>query len=134
MFEVFFSVLVLHWITSKDNASTTSTSENANFPPNQLPSSPKRLVPRPPLSQINDYELGLRDWQQVAGGVVTVVSAKEPDDESTLDRISTIPPNVVTVVKEVELVNTGRSSISPVGDEETGKTESTDDLCYKQRL
>jgi hypothetical protein len=132
---VFFSVLVLHWITSKDNASTRSASQNGDSTtvrPTNGPSSPKRLIPRPPLSELAAYELGLREWQKVAG-ITTVVTAKEPDDELGLDRINSIPPNVVTVetahMREVTHVKPDRMSIRTVSDEQqSGKTGSSDDL------
>lgn len=69
--------------------------------------------------------------------VTTVVSAKEPDDELSLNRISTIPPNVIGVetahVREVSHVRpdnlNSRMSIQTVIDEQhSGKTGSTDDL------
>ncbi|KAH8791908.1 hypothetical protein BGZ57DRAFT_872647 [Hyaloscypha finlandica] len=133
--DILFSVLVLHWITSKDNASTISSQNGEQIrstQPTPTPA-PKRLVPRPPLSEIAAYELGLREWQK-ATGVTTIVSAKEPDDELALDRISTIPPNVVTIetahVREVSHVRPDRRSIRTVSDEQqSGKTGSTDDLC-----
>jgi len=133
--DIFFSILVLHWITSKDNASTLPASqngENANFRPMQNPTSPKRLVPRPPLSELAAYEFGLREWQKVAG-VTTIVTAKEPDDELGVDSIRGIPPNVVTVqtahVREVMHMRPDRMSIKSVIDEQqSGKIRSTDDL------
>jgi hypothetical protein len=130
---VLFSVLVLHWITSKDNASTASSSQNGDqIRSIQTPSSPKRLVPCPPPSELAAYELGLREWQRVTG-VTTIVTAKEPDDEMALDRISNIPPNVVTIetahVREVSHVRPDRLSIRTVSDEQqSGKNGSTDDL------
>jgi hypothetical protein len=132
---VLFSVLVLHWITSKDNASTVSSQNGEQIRSIQPTPSPKRLVPRPPLSEIAAYELGLREWRK-ATGVTTVVSAKEPDDELALDRISTIPPNVVTIetahIREVSHVRPDRRSIRTVSDEQqSGKTGSTDDLCRR---
>lgn len=112
--DILFSVLVLHWITSKDNASTISSQNGEQIRSIQPTPSPKRLVPRPPLSEIAAYELGLREWRE-ATGVTTVVSAKEPDDELALDRISTIPPNVVTIetahIREVSHVRPDRRSI-----------------------
>jgi len=96
---VLFSVLVLHWITSKDNASTLPSLQNgesANIRSMQSPSSSKQPVPGPPPSELAGYELGLREWQKTVG-VTTVVTAKEPDDELGVDRINSIPPNVVTV-------------------------------------
>jgi len=133
--DILFSVLVLHWITSKDNASTISSQNGEQIRSIQPTPSPKRLVPRPPLSEIAAYELGLREWRE-ATGVTTVVSAKEPDDELALDRISTIPPNVVTIetahIREVSHVRPDRRSIRTVSDEQqSGKTGSTDDLCRR---
>ncbi len=109
---VFFSVLVLHWITSKDNASTISTSQNGDRVRSfETPASPKRLVPRPPLAELAAYERGLREWQRMTG-VTTVVTAKDADDEMGLDH-----------------VRPDRLSIRTVNDEQqSGKSGSTDDL------
>ncbi|PMD35240.1 hypothetical protein L207DRAFT_516175 [Hyaloscypha variabilis F] len=131
--DIFFSVLVLHWITSKDNASTISTSQNGDRVRSfENPASPKRLVPRPPLAELAAYERGLREWQRMTG-VTTVVTAKDADDEMGLDRISSIPPNVIGVetahVREVIHVRPDRLSIRTVSDEQqSGKSGSTDDL------
>jgi hypothetical protein len=137
-FEVFFSVLVLHWITSKDNASTMSSSSQNNEPTRTIqdPPSPKRLVPRPPLSELAAYELGLREWQRLTR-VTTVVTAKEPDPEMEVDRISSMPPKGVIAVetahvREVVSVRLDRTSIRTVIDEQqSGKSGRTDDLCRK---
>lgn len=105
---------------------------SANIRPTQTSSSAKRLVPRPPIPEIAAYELGLREWQRVAGGVTTIVTAKEPGDELALDRITSIPPNVVTVesayVREVEHVKPGYcTTIRRVSDEEHNrKTPNAD--------
>jgi hypothetical protein len=66
-------------------------------------------------------------------GVTTVVTAKDADDEIGLDRISSIPPNVIGVetahVREVIHVRPDRLSIRTVSDEQqSGKSGSTDDL------
>jgi hypothetical protein len=110
--------------------------DNVVIRPTQPLSSPKRLVPRPPLSELAAYELGLREWQKVAG-VSTVVTAKEPDDELDLDRINRIPPNVVTVetahVREVVHVRPDRMSIRTVSDEQqSGKAGSTDVIFFQE--
>jgi hypothetical protein len=136
-FSVFFSVLVLHWITSKDNASTMAFSSQNNEPTRtiQNPSSPKRLHPRPPLSELAAYELGLREWSEMTG-VTTVVTAKEPEHEMEVDRISSIPPQGAIAVdtahvREVYSVRQDRSSIRTVIDEQqSGKNGSTD-LCHR---
>ena len=139
-FPVFFSVLVLHWITSKDNASTMASSSQINETDEPLRtiknSSCKRLVPRPPLSELAAYELGLREWQKLTG-VTTVVTAKEPEHETEVDRISSIPPEgAITVetahVREVYRVKPDRTWSRTVLDEEQrGKNGSTGDLCGK---
>jgi len=69
-------------------------------------------------------------------GVTTVVTAKEPDDELALDRISSIPPNVIGVetahVREVSHMRADRLSIRTVSDgQQSGKSGSTDDLFRK---
>ncbi|PMD27740.1 hypothetical protein NA56DRAFT_615695 [Hyaloscypha hepaticicola] len=138
--DIFFSVLVLHWITSKDNASTMASSSQINETDEPLRtiknSSCKRLVPRPPLSELAAYELGLREWQKLTG-VTTVVTAKEPEHETEVDRISSIPPEgAITVetahVREVYRVKPDRTWSRTVLDEEQrGKNGSTDDLCGK---
>ncbi|TVY69013.1 hypothetical protein LSUE1_G006200, partial [Lachnellula suecica] len=66
--DILFSVLVLHWITSKDNASTLSTSNAANN--NIYAASPRRFskpIPRP--------DVGLAEYTK-RGGVTTLVTAK----------------------------------------------------------
>ncbi|KAL2069572.1 hypothetical protein VTL71DRAFT_14251 [Oculimacula yallundae] len=94
--DILFSVLVLHWTTSKDNASTHS--QIPNFQPSSDPSSPARLVPRPPISDMEAYHMGLRDLSRKSG-VTTMVTAKDYDDLE-LERINSMPPNVVTIETE----------------------------------
>ncbi|KAH6713901.1 hypothetical protein BKA61DRAFT_689243 [Leptodontidium sp. MPI-SDFR-AT-0119] len=94
--DILFSVLVLHWITSKDNASTLS--QTPNFQPTSDPTSPVRLVPRPPISDMEAYHMGLRDLSRKSG-VTTMVTAKDYDDLE-LERINSMPPNVVTIETE----------------------------------
>ncbi|KAK0120007.1 hypothetical protein ONS95_011425 [Cadophora gregata] len=95
--DILFSVLVLHWITSKDNASTYP-SPSSNFQPSSGPTSPARLIPRPPISDMEAYHMNLRDLSRKSG-VTTMVSAKDFDDLE-LERINTLPPNVVTIETE----------------------------------
>lgn len=98
--KVFFSVLVLHWITSKDNASTHHSSQNAEIHPGNTPPSPKRLVPRPPISDLGAYELGLKEYSK-KGRVTTLVTAsRDRDDDYDLEKINSLPPNCVTVETE----------------------------------
>ncbi|KUJ12278.1 uncharacterized protein LY89DRAFT_204578 [Mollisia scopiformis] len=124
--DILFSVLVLHWITSKDNASTlpslrsqptppsprpqhptlTSTSSPLSDSPYEiayLPTPPKRLVPRPPLCDIEAYELGLSEWGLGLGGkgmkvgVTTMVSARDLREEGEEGEEERLPLGVVTV-------------------------------------
>ena len=68
------------------------------------------------------------------------MTAKEPDDElGMVDRISSVPPNVVTVetahIREVSHVGPDRISIRTVSDEQqSGKTGSTEDLFRRNEL
>ncbi|KAE9380242.1 hypothetical protein N431DRAFT_361713 [Stipitochalara longipes BDJ] len=133
--DIFFSVLVLHWITSKDNASTVSSQNGDRVRSFDNPTSPKRLVPRPPLAELAAYERGLHEWQKMTG-VITVVTAKEPENGLSMDRISSIPPNVIGVetahVREVSHMRPERLSIRSISDEQqSGKVGSTDDLFQR---
>ncbi|CZS96658.1 uncharacterized protein RCO7_14420 [Rhynchosporium graminicola] len=92
----------LHWkllysdIERGDNASTHT--QIPNFQPSSDPSSPRRLVPRPPISDMEAYHMGLRDLSRKSG-VTTMVTAKDYDDLE-LKRINSMPPNVVTIETE----------------------------------
>ncbi|KAI9054227.1 hypothetical protein LZ554_001395 [Drepanopeziza brunnea f. sp. 'monogermtubi'] len=106
--DILFSVLVLHWITSKDNASTFPT-PNPNFLPrdsdssSSKPSSPGRLVrlvPRPPIVDMEACHRGLRDLSRKSG-ITTMVTAKGDDVE--LERMSGMRPNVVTITVEMNI-------------------------------
>lgn len=105
----------------------------------QNASSPKQLVPRPPLSELAAYELGIREWQKLTG-VTTVVTAKEPDHETEVDRISSIPPQGAIAVetahvREVYRVRPDRTPIRTVLDEQqSGKNGSTNDLCRRNNF
>jgi len=130
---VFFSVLVLHWITSKDNASTLTSSQNQNA--NNDPPSPRRLVPRPARSDFGDYETGLREYSK-AVGVMTVVTAavvvgEEVDEEMKLERINNLPPNVVTVETEYvrEVTDIGLQG----GEREKGRVKG-DNVVEEQQI
>ncbi|CZS92660.1 uncharacterized protein RAG0_03203 [Rhynchosporium agropyri] len=79
-----------------DNASTHT--QIPNFQPSSDPSSPRRLVPRPPISDMEAYHMGLRDLSRKSG-VTTMVTAKDYDDLE-LKRINSMPPNMVTIETE----------------------------------
>ncbi|KAF4630354.1 hypothetical protein G7Y89_g7792 [Cudoniella acicularis] len=120
--DILFSVLVLHWITSKDNASTLrnlslvvpNPSHSVNHP-----STPSRPLPRG-VSEVSAYELGLSEYLK-KGGVTTLVTAsKDRDDE--MEGIKSMPPNVITVesrcvreVEEVDIVGRDRDIEKEVG-------------------
>ncbi|KAE8453198.1 hypothetical protein EG329_011265 [Mollisiaceae sp. DMI_Dod_QoI] len=174
--DILFSVLVLHWITSKDNASTlpslrsqhavpishsphaacrsrnstsspspfrsslTNCNSNSPFEIEYLPSAPKRLIPRPPLNDIEAFDLGLREWGLGFGGsggangavgVTTMVTAArglgdgeggEEVDQEVLRRIESLPPGVVSVeTRTVQVLGEGDERIEMVGRERDGK-------------
>ncbi len=129
---VLFSVLVLHWITSKDNASTSHASQIASIPArNNFKLSP-HLGCNQALSDIEIYHQGLREFSKTAG-VTTIVTAKDYDDLE-LDRINSMPPNVVSVetkhtreVIDVRSENESHYSASDVGLQRM-KIGSTEDL------
>lgn len=115
--DILFSIITLHWVTSKDNASTLITSPHNSHPSQPVPPlatptyppHPKRLIPRPPLSDLEAFESGLRELKR--HGVVTRVTACEREDDLGLQRIRTWTgeptPGVVTV--EIEQTRTVES-------------------------
>ncbi|KAG9228549.1 hypothetical protein BJ875DRAFT_389149 [Amylocarpus encephaloides] len=102
--DILFSVLVLHWVTSKENASTVSTPHASHAgavtrgnPPFYYP--PRSRTPQPVLS----YEMGLSEYISKAG-VTTLVTAASHDlnnvePSEDFDKISggMLPANVIHV-------------------------------------
>ena len=132
--KVFFSVLVLHWITSKDNASTHHSSQNAEIHPGNTPPSPKCLVPRPPISDPGAYEIGLREYSK-KGRVTTLVTAsRDRDDDYNLEKINSLPPNCVTVETEhIRKVEELVIEEADLGEKTMGREiGSTEELCRRQ--
>lgn len=121
---VLFSVLVLHWITSKDNASTFPT-PNPNFLPRESsdPPSPARVVPQSTISDLEAYHYGLRDLSRKPG-VTTMVTVKDRD-ELDMERIRSMPMNVVTVTVETDIQHRdlGESDFSSAGNDGSACTE-----------
>ncbi|PQE33221.1 ring finger domain protein [Rutstroemia sp. NJR-2017a WRK4] len=107
-FTVLFSVLVLHWITSKDNASTflPNSSFANNCPPEPSMSTlPRRFGPRSPHSEtgLREYILFTQDSypQEPLATVTTTVTAgaeKLPIDVEGVE--ITYPENVITVERD----------------------------------
>ncbi|KAJ5051671.1 uncharacterized protein L3040_001446 [Drepanopeziza brunnea f. sp. 'multigermtubi'] len=105
---VLFRALVLHWNTSKDNASTLPT-PNPDLLPRDSDSSsssrskplmPARLVPRSPIADMEACHRGLRDLSRKSS-ITTMVTAKGDDVE--LERMSGMRPNVVTITVETNI-------------------------------
>ncbi|EPE25457.1 hypothetical protein GLAREA_01369 [Glarea lozoyensis ATCC 20868] len=128
--DILFSVLVLHWITSKDNASTMSTSHPSFSAPatrGQPPSScpPRSRTPHP---DINSYDMGLE--YMAKGGVTTLVTASHDLDDDDIEKISGMPManNVIKVqcehTREVVDLNDSRGL-------ESSGSGSMDDWCNK---
>lgn len=127
-------MLVLHWITSKDNASTLSASRNAGG----YNSSRERGSPLTPRSQrmtsgiTNTGDIGLSEYYK-RGGVTTLVTAsKDPDGDELVRAQSKMPPNVITVESEHVVEIEPERSIETDGDHhKLGRMESTEDLFRK---
>jgi hypothetical protein len=135
IFLVLFSVIVLHWITQKDKATTMSTPKKAYSKQNPATSQAKRATSRLPTCDIEGYELGLKD-QRKGQGVTTLVTAAK-DDEDAFERI-TVPPNAITVesshVREVFEIKSDRRSQSRGSESDDFhqiQSGSTDDFFRK---
>jgi len=122
--DILFSVLVLHWISSKDNASTLSptsspTNLDLRFPSPPLTSSLKtkqRLIPRPPLanpSGFDDDDMCIRDYGGVIRTIITAnKSAGDKGGDGGNERIAVKrPDNIITVERglrrEVRVLDVG---------------------------
>ncbi|KAH8684774.1 hypothetical protein BGZ60DRAFT_427121 [Tricladium varicosporioides] len=123
--DILFSVLVLHWITSKDNASTLSSSVQQNTH-RSSDNTPSRTLPRGFVS-VSASEIGLSEYLK-RGGVTTLVTAKEMEDGGDLERINSMPPNVITVESECvrEVIEIG--ILDRKTDDEKTRQNSTDRL------
>ncbi|KAH6679673.1 hypothetical protein B0J14DRAFT_650057 [Halenospora varia] len=96
--DILFSVLVLHWITSKDNASTFSAFVQQNTRRSSDNTASSRNLPRG-VSSAPASEIGLSEYLK-RGGVTTLVTAKDMEDGGELERMNSMPPNVITVESE----------------------------------
>jgi hypothetical protein len=129
--SVLFSVLVLHWITAPDNASTITPLSPTNNPhirpgdPNSLPK--KRMEPRPPLSQISSHEMGLSHYITRKPRVTTLVTAAKDENGVDLYHMR-VPENAITVsrntVRAVDELRIERGS-SEKGSPELGRGSDT---------
>lgn len=117
--SVLFSVLVLHWITSKDNASTVSNSSLPYIRPVSTPPT-KRSEFRPPLSRFTTYEFGMQEYTSQTPQVTTFVTASRDDDSGNgHEHVPSYPPNAITVSR-----NTVRA-VDDVGPERLGSDTAT---------
>jgi hypothetical protein len=123
--SVLFSVLVLHWITSKDNASTQTHASNAtpsivvpsnNILPVSTPtyeSSPENLMTGPRPSDLEACENTTQEHESKCPGVVTRVTAcsNEVDNDPILQRLrsTSMSPLPGTVMVEINHVQTVES-------------------------
>jgi hypothetical protein len=114
---------VLHWLTSKDNASTT---RSGSLPPLE---SPKRLVPRPPLAKKDTSDnLGLQDYDNNHPNVVTSVTAcKDRNDIDVFERTHPFPPNAITVSRNMVW------AVDDMGQEKAVSEISTNDGIHRTR-
>jgi hypothetical protein len=103
---VFFSVLVLQWVTSKDNASTVPfPSHHSQDTKSASRAHPLRAFPHSSLSPDPAYELGLRGHTGEAC-ITTLVTARNRDsigEEEEQQRDLEMPKMVITVQKEVDI-------------------------------
>jgi hypothetical protein len=103
---VFFSVLVLQWVTSKDNASTVAFSSyhSQDTKTTSSRAHPLRDHPHFSLSPTQTYELGLRDHIGNAH-ITTLVTARNRDsiEEEEQQHDLQMPKMAITVQKEVDV-------------------------------
>jgi hypothetical protein len=104
---VFFSVLVLQWVTSKDNASTVALPSHHSQDTKTTSSRafPLRTHPHSSLSPTPTYELGPRGYIGKAR-ITTLVTARNRDsigEEEELQRELEMPKMAITVQKEVDI-------------------------------
>jgi hypothetical protein len=103
---VLFSVIVLQWITSKDNASTLSYSHSASHTHTYTDAAgPKSGRPD---SSAADYELGLRSDTKRSQIITSITAAKLDDEEvGDIGLGSGLRKNVITVkgnhIQEIEV-------------------------------
>ena len=131
-FLVLFSVLVLHWITSKDNASSFSSSQNVAIynisrdreSPVFARYSKRKIAHSPGLAQ---DDLGLSEYTK-RGGVTKLVTAIGESDKDEHAHV----PNVITVESEhVIEVEQGMISDNEIDPHIGGMIESTEKLSQK---
>jgi len=116
--DILFSVLVLHWITAKDNASTLTGSASADFNSPPSPTS-KRLVPRPPLYDIpSSYKLSAYDTKKGTQVTTQILALKEGFDGDDIEGIHPFPPNAITVEHNLVREVSGRRSEKSLSDDQ----------------
>lgn len=110
--DILFSVLVLHWITSKDKP-TTTISGHSRAKAKSLPHTQPRLTSH---TDVMAYQAKLREQRRSRGFVTTLVSVAH--EEEDFDKI-TYPENVITVER------THTIEVSEVDEEGTDQRRSS---------
>lgn len=122
---VLFSVLVLHWITSRDKTSKLESSNNNNKAKTpSIPAGRSRVRASP--SDVMEYQSQMKD-RKARGFVMTMVSAAH--EEEMFDKI-TFPENAITVershtveISELEHGSCRRSECDASGKRSNKSTE-----------
>jgi len=105
---VFFSVLVLQWVTSKDNASTVTfpSHHSQHTKPTSSRAHPLQARPNSSLFPIPTNELSLRGHDVGKARITTVVTARNRDsigEEEERQRDLEMPKMAITVQKEIDI-------------------------------
>ncbi|CAG8953539.1 hypothetical protein HYFRA_00009995 [Hymenoscyphus fraxineus] len=136
--KILLTVLVLHWVTSKDNVSTTASHPSfPNQPPPSRSSRPRRT--QTPHPDIENFEVGLSDYMR-KGGVTTLVTAASHDfdeDEDGDGIREAVPPNTIKVecehtqevVEVVQLVGDSRDFAEEKEREASGSRSQEREAC-----
>ncbi len=104
---VFFSVLVLQWVTSKDNASTLTAPSHASQRMDPASRSiPLRVRPTSCLSPTAAYELGLHGHDMGKSQITTLVTARNRGslaEEEERERDLEMPKMAITIQRDIDI-------------------------------
>jgi hypothetical protein len=129
---VLFSVLVLQWVTSKDNASTAFPSHHSQH--TEPTSRSRSLHARAPsgLSPTPTYELGLRGHDVRKSRITTLVTTRNRGsvEEEERQRDLKMPKMAIVVQKDIDIEERLHNAGFGVGMARQGqvKTSSEDSL------